>query len=157
MLEDGRQGHQRFPLQPRLQGFAVRRAVRGFPGQDLVDRFPARPSFVQANVEAGLAIEAFLERDVVAGKLELVGPAQLQVDDFQRLARDIILACGERPWENGAEKKQEKQDRPATPGYRFFGETCTLVHDGYPRFTLPHWMKKPQSTLFRYGSKSMHG
>ena len=47
----------------------------------------SRLTFVYPHIESGIAVIAILECGVVPGKLELVFPAQLQVDDFQRRVR----------------------------------------------------------------------
>ena len=91
MLEDRTQGDQRLPFEPLEQDLAVGRPVLRPPGEYFLDRQATAAAFVQANVKAGGAVEAFLERRVIAGELELVQPAQLTVDDLQ-----LIRTAGKR-------------------------------------------------------------
>ncbi len=55
----------------------------GPPGEDFRHRVGAGAAFLQGDGEARLAIKALLQRRVVAGKLKLVHPAQLQCDLIQ--------------------------------------------------------------------------
>ena len=106
MLEDGRQRDQRLALQMGQQHLAVALGVLGAAGQHFADRLTVRCALVQHDVEPFLPVIAFFHRGVVAGKLELVLPAQLQVHGVQGLAARRLGLRGQGQQQAGQASQQ---------------------------------------------------
>ena len=83
VLEDYRQGHQWFALETLVEQLTVGFGILGAPGQHFIHWRLAWCPFMQAHLEAFLAVIALGNSGVVAGELELMLPAQLKVDDLQ--------------------------------------------------------------------------
>jgi hypothetical protein len=83
MLEDDAQ-HHHFRLAGLGQDHAGRaNAEIGLARTDIGHRVDSDAALTDFDVEAGVAVKAFLQRDVVAGELKLMQPLQLQRDLFQ--------------------------------------------------------------------------
>jgi len=83
MLQDRRQHDHRLPLSASKREFGSTDAIVGRTGEHRIDRVAAFLYLLHAHVEAGLAIKPPLDGRVVAGKLELMFPVELQGDLLQ--------------------------------------------------------------------------
>ena len=89
VLEDGRQRHHRLPTAAIEHEVGCRDAVFGGAAQHGLGRLLVRGRLDELHVQADVAVVALLDRGVVAGKLELMQPFELEAH-----APEIVLRLG---------------------------------------------------------------
>ena len=82
MLKDGGKGDNRLALQPLKKNFTVTHTILGASGQDFTGGLVFRAAGMQSDLQPLVLVETLFYGSVVAGKLELVMPPQLQIDGF---------------------------------------------------------------------------
>jgi len=116
VLIDGREHHHRFAPCAQEQEFRGPDAEIRLASQDVGHRVDVRLRFDQAHVETGLAIVPLGERRIVAGKLELMHPLQLQRDGLERLGDIPRIRGPDRRRGDGQPEDQAKAKSTAKIG-----------------------------------------
>src|SRR5882672_2165824 len=116
MLQNCRQHHHGLSLCAAKRELGSADAVIRRTGQHSVDRIPALGGFLQPHVEAGFTVIAPLDGSVIAGKLKLVFPVELQRDRLQAGRR--LRGADDRRYARGGNQSEQEAGNPQFPALR---------------------------------------